>query len=346
MIANCKFGLPDVAALTCKYLIEKGDYTPTQCAKLYNVHRMTVIRRLRGETAEGNKGGRRQTPACRKRRVCQVKRAYNERNKAGKRRYPSLRSLSRRLGDSFSKSSIHRLFKQESVVHRKKIKGPWHTKEQVRARLSFSRGTLRNLRRYVFVDEAWIDINGQGGGYYVFPGEDVDPRDVVDAKNLHPIKVLIFGAIGQGFRFVKVLPVRQRTDDEDGWRVTADRYKRLCLQAIVPHLLATGSILVQDGAAVHKAGVVRQYLANKGVEWLEDWPAKSPDLNPIENLWSIVKRRVAQQGPRTLVELQATVLQEYNDTPQQVIENLVASFPERLKRCVRVKGHLTNSRQQ
>lgn len=335
----------------CKFLIERQNFTAAECAKLFNVNRMTVIRRINGLAQENNRGQvrARKVQRDRARRLGRVKRAYDERNKAGKRRHPSIRSLSRVLGAGFSKSNVQRMLAQGGVHFATKIKGPSHTREQVGARLSFSKRHIESDEKFVFVDEAWVDINGQGGGFYVWPDEEINPADLVDVHDLHPTKILIFAAIGHNFRFVKVLPVRQRTDDEDGWRLNAERYKRICLQPLVPHLVATNSILVQDGASVHRAKKVLRYLASKGVRTLDDWPAKSPDLNPIENLWSILKRKIAQQGPRTLTGLIETTVKTFeseDDVPSEMVNNLVGSFRERLQRCVRAKGFLTTSSRQ
>jgi transposase len=44
----------------------------------------------------------------------------------------------------------------------------------------------------------------------------------------------------------------------------------------------------------HKSNVAKMFLAKSGIRVL-DWPAQSPDLNPIENLWAIVKQHIRQQ---------------------------------------------------
>ncbi len=62
----------------------------------------------------------------------------------------------------------------------------------------------------------------------------------------------------------------------------------------------------QDLAPVHTAKSTTSCLNDHGVGVL-DWPANSPDLNPIENLWGIVKRKMRNKRPKNADELKATV---------------------------------------
>ena len=56
-------------------------------------------------------------------------------------------------------------------------------------------------------------------------------------------------------------------------------------------------LVVQDNAAIHKAHHTQEAFRASGVTTIK-WPANSPDLNPIENVWALLKDRVNKRRPK------------------------------------------------
>ncbi|GFW52263.1 transposable element Tcb1 transposase [Trichonephila clavipes] len=74
-----------------------------------------------------------------------------------------------------------------------------------------------------------------------------------------------------------------------------------------------------------------------------DCPAYSPDLNRIEHVWDMLRRRIAarQPPPTCLPELRMTLLDEWCNIPQDQIDNLILSMPRRCKACIASSGRHT-----
>ena len=89
-------------------------------------------------------------------------------------------------------------------------------------------------------------------------------------------------------------------------------------------------------------GVIRDYLQNVGVERME-WPASSPDLNPIEHLWDQLGRAVHARvtNTTTLADLRQILVEEWDAIPQQCVTRLVTSMRRRCQAVVAVYGSST-----
>ncbi len=86
-------------------------------------------------------------------------------------------------------------------------------------------------------------------------------------------------------------------------------------QEILEHIMLSSAdklygdadfIFQQDLAPAHTAKGIKSWFNDHGVTVL-DWPANSPDLNPIENIWGIVKRKTRDTRPNNAEELKAAI---------------------------------------
>ncbi len=96
-------------------------------------------------------------------------------------------------------------------------------------------------------------------------------------------------------------------------------------------------IFQQDLAPAHTAKGTKSWFNDHGVTVL-DWPANSPDLNPIENLWGIVKRKMRDTRPNNADDLKATVKETWASIPPQQCHKLITSMPRRIEAVIKAKG--------
>ena len=74
---------------------------------------------------------------------------------------------------------------------------------------------------------------------------------------------------------------------------------------------------------------------------INKWPANSPDLNPIENLWSFFHDAVAHADPKTTAEFRNLLHDKWWGIPQDYIRNLYHSMPNRLRLVIEGGGKMT-----
>ncbi|GFU80137.1 transposable element Tcb2 transposase [Trichonephila clavipes] len=98
-------------------------------------------------------------------------------------------------------------------------------------------------------------------------------------------------------------------------------------------------LFMDDNAPCHRTVAAEHFLESEDIERM-DWPARSPDLNPIEHVWDFLGRRLAARTlpPVTIRELRLALQDEWAAMPQQLIDTLILSMGRRCETCLAVRG--------
>jgi transposase len=119
---------------------------------------------------------------------------------------------------------------------------------------------------------------------------------------------------------------------------------------VLPTLLVNSDgIFQQDNAPSHTAHIVRDALRDLGIEVME-WPPYSPDLNPIENLWTLLKQQIYKIRPdllhmpnndATKEILIETAQQAWDELDLGVLERLSETMSHRVEAIIEAEGWYT-----
>nr|CAH7754651.1 unnamed protein product [Callosobruchus chinensis]CAH7760665.1 unnamed protein product [Callosobruchus chinensis] len=98
-------------------------------------------------------------------------------------------------------------------------------------------------------------------------------------------------------------------------------------------------IFMDDNARPHRTRAVQQTLENGNIARLE-WPAIYRNMNPIEYVWDYVSRAIFNRinPPRSTQELIVAATEEWDNIPQEVINNLIIGMHRRVDALIRSRG--------
>jgi len=142
---------------------------------------------------------------------------------------------------------------------------------------------------------------------------------------------------GKKFAVDKVQRSKRSKGGIDSWR-----YVRLVCEPIFwPWLRKHNLILQDDNAPSHASKFTASARILAEIERLE-WPANSPDLNPIEHIWDLIKKRVLRRRgadkPTTRNAMVDALKEEWDKVTIEEINEAIERLPKRVKQCLKAKG--------
>lgn len=240
---------------------------------------------------------------------------------------PSVWTVRRRLAEAYLKPY-------------RPANGPKLESEHREARQRYAREhlnwTLDDWSKVMFSDESKFMLYKHDGRLRVYrrPGERYKQACIEEKVAYGGGSILVWAGISSESRTELVLI-------ENG-TLNAERYvEEILNEHVGPFMSSMGenTIFMHDNARPHTARIVNDYLQEVGINPME-WPARSPDINPIEHAWDELGRSVRQRNtpPITLRELKNALIEEWENIPQHRLRNLVYSMPNRMASVLTAHG--------
>ena len=192
--------------------------------------------------------------------------------------------------------------------------------------------------RVVFTDESRIQRNPKKQMFWVDEEMEVPTTE----SDRWQASVLIWGAIAYPKK--SILEIVEGDFKSDNYLALLQRR----LLRNLPQLNPTSPkskdseslIFQQDGASIHTTSEVLKYFKEHNIEVLS-WPTKSPDLNLIESVWSVLKNKL-KRSYSSREELVEDIQLQWKSISSELIVNLYCSMKRRIQAVIDSKGGPTD----
>ncbi|KFM72497.1 Transposable element Tcb1 transposase, partial [Stegodyphus mimosarum] len=250
--------------------------------------------------------------------------------------------LSSATGTIISRQTVYKRLGQIGLYARRLVRRVPLTATHCRLRLARSREhALWTPQQWVcvmFSDESRFSLQSDFRRTFIWRAPDIryHQENITERHHYGGAGVLVWAGIILGSR--TDLHVQLGT-------MISQIYRDVILKQNVRLLrgaMGAQFVFMDDNARPHRANIVSECLQSEDITRM-DWPAFSPDLNPVEHVWDMLGRRVpARQPPPTcLPELRRALLFECCNIPQDQIDHLILSMPRRCTDCIASSGRHT-----
>lgn len=291
-------------------------------------------------------------------RILQKKDLAQVRNLVLKRKCLTAADVASKLEATASPSTIKRELHREGFDFNIARCIPFISESQRQARLNFSKKHYKTpWSRVLFTDSSifylkpsqssskvkyWGLKGSHAKQHYSRDGRKVHVYGGASNNGLTPL-MFVTGTTGMKSEFI------DKRSKKPFRGVCAAEYQKLLKEHFVREgdkLFRKGTgkwadnwIFQQDGASSHTAGDTKLLLRQlMGGRVIEDWPANSPDLSWIENLWALVDRRLRKGEYRDIAEFKAAIVKIWSEIDIKICQNAVRGMANRFRTCIANNG--------
>lgn len=252
----------------------------------------------------------------------------------------SCKKVKHHLGLDASKATIYRAIVSPKTLKFKKKQGfPQLTAEHKNKRFDFALKYIRWTQEWnsvIFSDEKKFNLDGPDGFQYYW-------HDLQSTPQIFSNRVQGGGSVMIWMAFCASGRTRVFFIDS---RMNAGSYVSLLSDSLVPFVnenFEKNYFFQQDNAPCHRAKTTKNWLEEKEIPLLE-WPSRSPDLNPIENLWGLIARKVYEGGRQfdRINDLKTAILLVIESITSEILSKLASSMSTRMSCVLAARGNSIN----
>lgn len=186
-----------------------------------------------------------------------------------------------------------------------------------------------NWSNSIFTDESTFYLYESKGPSWGYKNK----RDI-ELKKTHPLKLNVWGCFskngfGKLYFFEEILE--------------SNLMIKIYKEALIPSInMMFGDknnqcVVIEDNDPKHKSKICRNFKDQNSINVLP-WPSNSPDLNPIENVWGLLKLKIRAKQPRSIIALKKLINKEWKSFDNSYCENLITSMENRISSCIAAEG--------
>lgn len=196
--------------------------------------------------------------------------------------------------------------------------------------------TVEQWRNVLFSDESKFNLVGSDGIIHVRRprGKRLQKEFCVKTVKHGGGHVMVWGC----FSANGLGPLHRINGIMDRWV-----YKNILEDVMLPYAeweMPIRWTFQQDNDPKHTSRVVKTWFEHNNINVMK-WPPQSPDLNPIENLWSIVDKNIDRNNVKNSDDFFIRLQSAWNNITQDTIDHLIESMPRRCKAVIENKGFAT-----